>query len=130
MDSIATLNAIEQRLTETIRVPNIDLLEENSKVRPTRGMVNLGGDILKWLFGTVSNTDLVDLHYRLQTNAQTNEEIVHSIQDQATTVSENLRRTELNTKILKELHETLERLDEHFLNTSVGFTQSMNTMKC
>ena len=75
MDSIATLNAIEQRLTESIRVTNIDLLEENSKVRPTRVMVNLGGDILKWLLGTVSNTDLVDLHYRLQTNGQTNEEI-------------------------------------------------------
>ena len=128
MDSIATLNAIELRLTESTRVTNINLLEENSKVRPTRGMVNLGGDILKWLFGTVSNTDLVNLHNRLQTNAQTNEEIVHSIQDQATTVSENLRRTELNTKILEELHETLEHLDEHFFNSSVGFTQSMNTM--
>ena len=91
-------------------------------------MVNLGEDILKWLFGTVSNTDLVNLQYRLQTNAQTNEAIVHSIQDQATTVSENLRRTELNTKILEELHETLEHLDEHFFNSSVGFTQSMNTM--
>ena len=43
-------------------------------------------------------------------------------------VSENLRRTELNTKILEELHETLEHLDEHFFNSSVGFTQSMNTM--
>ena len=91
-------------------------------------MINLGGDILKWVFATASNTDLVNLHSRLQTFAQANEAIVFSIQDQATTVSENLRRTELNTKILKELHETLERLDKHFFNTFVGFTQSMNMM--
>ena len=128
MDSIASLNAIEQRLTESILVTNIDLVEKNSKVRPTRGMVNLSGNILKRLFGTASNTDLVNLHYRLHTNAQTNEAIVHSIQDQATTVSENLRRIELNTKVLEELHETLEHLEKHFFNSSVGFTQSMNTM--
>jgi len=115
------LNAIEQRLTESILVANIDLLEENSKVRPTRGMVNLGGDILKWLFGTASNTDLVNLHFRLQTNAQTNEAIVHSIQDQATTVSENLRRTEFNTKVLEELHETLEHLDKHLSHLPPGY---------
>ena len=81
-------------------------------------MINLGGDILKWVFGTASNTDLVNLHSRLQTFAQANEAIVFSIQDQATTVSENLRRTELNTKILEELHDTLEHLDMHFIRRS------------
>ena len=128
MDSIATLNAIEQRLTESILVANLDLVEKSSKVRPNRGMINLGGDILKWVFGTASNTDLVNFHSRLQTFAQANEAIVFSIQDQATTVSENLRRTELNTKILEELHDTLEHLDAHFFNSTVGLTHSMNTM--
>ena len=32
-------------------------------------MINLGGDILKWVFGTGSNTDLVNPHSRLQTFA-------------------------------------------------------------
>ena len=91
-------------------------------------MISLGGDILKWVFATASNTDLVNLHSRLQTFAQANEAIVFSIQDQATTVSENLRRTELNTKILEELHDTLEHLDKHFFNSSVGLTHSINTM--
>ena len=121
MDSIATLNAIEQRLPESILVANIELLEENSKVRPTRGMVNLGGDILKWLFGTAINTDLVNLSNRLQTNAQVNEAIVHSIQDQATTVSENLRRSALNSKVLEELHVTSEHLDKHLPHLPPGY---------
>ena len=121
MDSIATLNAIEQRLTESIRVANIDYIEENSKVRPTRGMVNLGGDILKWLFGTAINTDLVNLSNRFRTNAKVNEAIVHSIQDQATTVSGNLRRSALNSKVLEEPYVTSEHLDKHLPHLPPGY---------
>ena len=97
IDSIATLNGTEQRLTESILVENNDQSTyveafSNGYLEPQKTLI-------------------VNLSNRLHTNAQVNEAIVHSIKDQATTVSENLRRTALNSKLLEEPHVTMGHLD-------------------
>ena len=59
-------------------------------------------------------TDLEELNKRLQENHKTNVDIVHSLEDQATIISENLHHTSINTEALSELREVLSSLDKEF----------------
>ena len=110
--SLAFLNDIEDQLGQAN-----DMIGINN-IRKPRGLIDLGGDVLKWLFGTVTNNDLENINRRLHLNAKTNEDIVHSIEEQASLVSESLRRTHLNTEILGEIRKALSNVDQEILYNS------------
>ena len=97
-DSLRTLETISNRLNLVINSVDISdritpIQESNVKAR---GLLNLGGDILKWLLGTANNKDLELLNNKLITNPQENLDIIHALKDQATIVSENLHQTSIN----------------------------------
>ena len=89
-----------------------------NNIRKPPGLIDLGGDVLKWLFGTVTNNDLENINRRLHLNAKANEDIVHAIEEQASLVSESLRRTHLNTEILGEIRTALSNVDQEILYNS------------
>ena len=92
-------------------------------------MINLGGDIIKQVFGTASNTDLVNFHSRLRTFDQANEAIVHS---KKTKLPRSLRTFVAPSSTQKYLKNYTKpwntKVMKHFFNSSVGLTHSLNTM--
>ena len=127
-DSLYLLNTIEQKLNDAILTANIDSSEEIFDTPGPRGIINLGGDILTWLFGTAKSSDLERLSQRLQDHDLLNAEIIHSIQEQATTVSENHHRSTLNTKVLGEIRQTLLELDKQFVQVATSQGELLDTM--
>ena len=111
-NALTTLDTIRRRLN--LLVDSVQIDEPLSKKR--RGIVNAGGDVLKWLFGTPNNRDLKGINQRLKTLAKSNSEIIHSVEDQATIFAEGLLQTKVNTKILEGVRETLSSLDEDLFN--------------
>ena len=115
-DALLVLETISNRLD--LIQNSVHINKQNTPEEPepvlSRGLINLGGDILKWVFGTPNNNDLEELNKRLQENHKTNVEIVHSLEDQATIISENLHHTSINTEALSELREVLSSLDREF----------------
>ena len=109
-DCLHTSNLLDDRLQQIINFTAGESPPTLTDFRDKRGMFNLGGDILKWIFGTVNNADLEDLHERLHNNAQLNSEIIHSVEEQASLVAENKRRTTANTEMMGEIQATLSNL--------------------
>ena len=81
-----------------------------------RGLIDLGGKALKWLFGTPSNEDLETINTKLAALAGSNEAIVNVLEEQATIVNETIWTTKLNTdavhRIAVELDSLRVTLDE------------------
>jgi len=59
--------------------------------RSKRGLVDVGGSTLQWLFGVATDRDLESLSNRLQTLGRETTGIVHAIGQQATMVNETWR---------------------------------------
>ena len=110
-DTLRVLEAISQRLNDIVGAMGI---KPPTKVLPTapRGLINLGGDALKWLFGTPINNDLERLNQKLLELHKDGVDIVHSIEDQATVISENLHQTTLNTGTQVQVRNVLGDLDK------------------
>ena len=64
-----------------------------------RGVIDASGDLLKWLFGTANEKDLHELKLKLQTMRQSDMDIVHALEDQATLLTTGLHRTSVNTEL-------------------------------
>ena len=56
-----------------------------------------------------------DLHGHLHNNAQLNSEIIPSVEEQASLVAENIRRTTANTEMMGEIQATLSNLDKDYV---------------
>ena len=111
-DSLATLDTISDRLSVLTDMLGANTLKfPNPEANRSRGIINLGGDILKWLFGTPNNHDLEKLNSQLKSNSQDKLEIIHALEDQATVVAETFHQTTLNTDALLQLRNVLSELD-------------------
>ena len=64
---------------------------------PRRGLLNLGGNILKTIFGTATVSDIHELHGVLDLQNR-NSDIVHSLANQLTYVKKVADTTSLNTE--------------------------------
>ena len=114
-DSLGTLELIDTGLNLVMQ--SIGVLEQSpdsTTGSQARGLLNLGGDILKWLFGTPNNEDLEKLNKELLSNAKDKVGIVHTLEDQATIIGENLQQSQFNSENIKKLRDVLEDLDKQF----------------
>ena len=124
-DCLHTSNLLDDRLQQIINFTAGESPPTLTDFRDKRGMFNLGGDILKWIFGTVNNADLEDLHGRLHNNTQLNSEIIHSVEEQASLVAENKRRTTANTEMMGEIQATLSNLDKDYVRITNEITDTL-----
>ena len=78
-DTLQVLEVISQRLNDVVGTMGI-----KPPTKPTtsknRGLINLGGNALKWLFGTPNNNDLEKINQTLFELQEHGVEIVHSIE--------------------------------------------------
>jgi len=70
---------------------------------PRRGLLNLGGNILKTIFGTATVLDVHELHGVLDDSQNRNSDIVHSLANQLTYVKKVADTTSLNTESIANL---------------------------
>ena len=70
---------------------------------PRRGLLNLGGNILKTIFGTATVSDVYELHGVLDDLQNRNSDIVHSLTNQLTYVKKVADTTSLNTESIANL---------------------------
>jgi tRNA splicing ligase len=69
---------------------------------PRRGLINLGGNILKSIFGTATVSDVHELHSVLDFQNR-NSYIIHSLSNQLTYVKKEADTTSLNTESIANL---------------------------
>jgi hypothetical protein len=72
-----------------------------------RGLINFGGNVLKFLFGTAVVTDVQQLHESLDELQSRNSDVVHSLNDQLTYIKELGTQSKLNTDALMNLSSTV-----------------------
>jgi len=80
-----------------------DLYQILPRPDPRRGLLNLGGNILKAIFETRIVSDIHELHGVLDDLQNRNSEIVHSLANQFTYVKKVADTTSLNTDIIANL---------------------------
>ena len=68
-----------------------------------RGLINLGGNALKVLFGTALDTDVRSLHDTLNELQSSNSDIVHSLSNQVTYIKKLDTATHVNTNTIANL---------------------------
>ena len=73
------------------------------KVEPKRSLLNLGGAVLRTLFGTATLTDLHRLHEAMNVLKDKNAEIAHSLSKQVTYIRDLNTVTNVNTEALVNL---------------------------
>ena len=66
-----------------------------------------------------------DLHGHLHNNAQLNSEIIPSVEEQASLVAENIRRTTANTEMMGEIQATLSNLDKDYVRITNEITDTL-----
>ena len=111
---LTALTLLELRLEKLTDLIYLDDLtrEETKPNQYKRGAMDAGGDLLKWLFGTANEKDLQELNVKLQTMTQTDLQIIHSLEDQATLITNGMHRTTTNTKLIQEIRTVLASLDQ------------------
>jgi uncharacterized protein YoxC len=78
--------------------------------RRKRGLINLGGDVLDFLFGTATSTELQTLHCVTEGIKKQNDVMTHSIQSQLTYTKELDENVRQNTRDVSLLARTLKSL--------------------
>jgi len=68
-----------------------------------RGILDIVGTALKWLFGVSTQQDLVELSGDIENIGHRQQQIVHLLDKQATIVIETLQITRDNLLVLQEL---------------------------
>ena len=78
--------------------------EATGSTRKTRGLIDVGGSALKWLFGVSTQADFDELNGKVQKLDHQNEQVVHILELQATVINESLWEIKTNTKMISELN--------------------------
>jgi hypothetical protein len=115
-NSLDELRLLELRFRTLVDTIN-GTIALTSKADP-RGLINFGGDVLKWLFGTPSNQDLETVNSKLTDLTQSNLDIIHALEDHATAVNETVWATKINAKAIQKMADAMTRLDAIVLNIS------------
>jgi hypothetical protein len=68
-----------------------------------RGILDMGGSALKWLFGVSTQSDLIDLHTEMGKRGLQQQHIVHLLDKQATIINQTQQITHASLLLIKEL---------------------------
>jgi hypothetical protein len=103
--------------------------------REKRGLIDAGGKVLKWLFGTVTNEDLERISGRVDQMATHSEQMIHLLREQASIVNITARNVEKNkesidvlTQIARNLTGEVQALKIQLENTSWSLWRSLVSM--
>ncbi|KZR96153.1 Uncharacterized protein APZ42_009673, partial [Daphnia magna] len=80
--------------------------------RPKRGILDLGGSTLKWLFGVSTQADLQDLNSRIEALTNSDKTVIHLLDQHASIINETLQITRSNLALLTELQHQSEILTQ------------------
>lgn len=86
-----------------------------NSTRKKRGLLNIGGDLLKWAFGTPSNSDLVEINEKLNRLAKNNKEISHAVSDQASLVKEIASEIQISALVVSNVTSRLKEFENALL---------------
>lgn len=96
----SNLDAYKQDLDDLFMLlPFQDIAEHRSK----RGLINVGGYVLKWLFGVPTDEDLNLVNDRINELKHVTSNVVHSRLDQLTLVKDLNYKVKTNTKAIVEI---------------------------
>ena len=87
-----------------------DTLTAQEFTRKKRGLFNLGGKILKGVFGTATESDLESLRKQLSDVAESQSEIAHVVRNSMTIVNKTIAQTNENTEAVNRLNGAASRL--------------------
>lgn len=95
-------------ITHTIQ----GIIDTTPTQRVKRGLANVGGSALKFLFGTPDDNDLTRIEAQFRDLNAVDTEIVHSLKAQASMLNRTYDMIKLNTNTLKEVHEATNFLQQ------------------
>jgi uncharacterized protein YoxC len=99
-----------QTVWEQLNLELKDLEKLLPVTRRKRGLINLGGDVLNFLFGTATSTELQSLHRAIEGIKKQNDVMTHSIESQLTYTKELDENVRQNTRDVSLLARTLKSL--------------------
>lgn len=99
--------------------------------RKKRALIDLGGDLLKFLFGTATSKEVEDLNARIARIKTNQEKIVHILEAQTTVLNETLIAVKENRQRIKMLIQGQEHLIKtvHTYNYSFFFGTVLRNME-
>jgi hypothetical protein len=109
---IASINTIVQQLNTELR----DLEKLLPTPRTKRALLDLGGHVLNFLFGTATNADLTKLHEAVEQIKDRQTAVVHSVENQLTYMKELDEDVKQNTRDVSILARTLKTMVYDILN--------------
>lgn len=86
-----------------------DLVSLLPRRRPRRGLIDAGGHVLKYLFGTMDSADFEDVNSKLDSLKTVSNEIIHNSNDQITVINGLQSILVSNTKTISQVVSTLKK---------------------
>lgn len=96
--------------------------------RSRRGLVNAGGYVLKWLFGTPTSEDLEHVNNKVEELKVVSGSLVHSRENQLTIMKNMNSKMITNTRAIKEIMEKLSLSHGHLAVSLTGVENEENIM--
>lgn len=96
--------------------------------RSKRGLINAGGHILKWLFGTPTSEDLEHLNSKVEELKTVSGTLIHSEEHQLSIMKDMNSKMITNTRAIKEIMEKLSISHDHLSISLTGLENEENIM--
>ena len=80
-----------------------EMFASNGEERPKRGLINLGGKALKWLFGTMDSDDMKRINYKVEALAKRDGATLHLMEEQTSILDSLKVHEERNERLLGKL---------------------------
>jgi hypothetical protein len=97
--------------------------------RKRRGLTGLGGQALKFLFGTATSSEVQELQTVISKYENQNEDIVHAVKSQLTLLRTVDKETRQNTADLLNLAQVLRQIVFQVVNTNHTFSKNIDRLK-
>jgi mannitol-specific phosphotransferase system IIBC component len=105
---VSELHQVES-LLDTLEFKLSDFYQILPKLDSRRGLINLGGTILKTLFGTATVTDINLLHETIDKLKSNNADISHSLTDQITYIKKLDAANKINSNAIANLSDIVKK---------------------
>ncbi|XP_057367096.2 uncharacterized protein LOC130688124 [Daphnia carinata] len=97
--------------------------------RAKRGIIDVGGTALQWLFGVATSQDLEELNGQLQALGGETSGIVGAVAHQATLVNETLRELEEHVLAMQQLDRAHQSLEKEFNKWRQNVVSAVNALE-
>ncbi|KDR16988.1 hypothetical protein L798_09317 [Zootermopsis nevadensis] len=109
-------------------ISNLEKLLPGRATRHRRGLIDFGGQALKFLFGTATSAEVQDLQSIVSKFDNKNDDIIHAVQAQLTLLRTVDKETRQNTVDLLNLARVLKQLTIDVINANFSFTTAIDKL--